>query len=274
MPRHGAGGWDWVQFDLEGLRTAIRNATARVTERFRDTTDPSQGAHQLDWTISETAAHLVVVARANAGYAKGRAAPVLELDRLAETNRVCIDELPERDLHVLADALEESVEDLLATTAGREPAGMVPWHSRTELPLGGMFGIVLAELLVHGDDIAQAQKARWRIEAADAAHVVRGAFAFGPLVVDRDVAAARPISYRVRCSGVPTSIYRFANGALTVAADTGESVDCQMRLDPVTFMLVGFGRRSPIVAALQGRALSWGRRPLAAFRFPSYFARS
>jgi hypothetical protein len=199
---------------------------------------------------------------------------VLELERLAETNRARIDELPERDPLALAPALETSVEALLAATAGRDAADMVAWHSRTELPIGGMLGIVLAELLLHGRDIARAQKAAWRIDAADAVHVVRGGFAFCPLVIDRDLAAARPSSYRIRCAGVPTSIFRFADGALTVTADAPEAVDCVMRIDPVTFMLVGFGRRSPVLAALQGRALSWGRRPLAALRLSSYFASS
>jgi len=69
-------------------------------------------------------------------------------------------------------------------------------------------------------------------------------------------------------------MFRFADGTSTITPDSDEPVDCQLRLDPVTFMLVGFGRRSPIVAALQGRALSWGRRPLAAFRVASYFAPS
>ena len=263
--------WDWVQFDVEGASAAIRRTTTRVTGRLRATTQPSQRAHQLDWTISETAAHLVVVLRANTGYAQGQTEPVLDLDRLAETNRARIDELPERDLHALADSLEASVEELLLATDDRDAADLVPWHSHTQLPLGGMLGIVLAELLLHGRDIARAQKERWRIEAADAVHVVRGGIAFGPLVIDRDLATTRPTTYRVRCRGVPTSIFRFADGALTIADDSGQPVDCQLRLDPVTFTLVAFGRRSPIVAALQGRALGWGRRPLAAFRLPSYF---
>lgn len=266
--------WGWAEFDLEGARAAIRAAAARVTRQLRAATEPSQRAHQLDWTISETAAHLVVVVRANTGYAKGSTEPVLELDRLAETNRARIDELPERDLDALSDALETSVAELLVTTDGLHPADLVPWHSRTQLPVGGMLGMVLAELLLHGRDIARAQKVRWRIEAADAVHVVRAGIAFGPLVVDRELARVRPTTYRVICRGAPTAILRFAGGALTIEKDSGQSVDCHLRLDPVSFMLVAFGRRSPIVAALQGRALSWGRRPFAAFRLPSYFVPS
>jgi len=266
--------WGWVQFDLDGARDAIRRATARVAGRLRSTTQPSRRAHRLDWTISETAAHLVVVVRANTRYARGETEPVLELDRLAETNRARIDELPERDLRVLADLLEAAMEELLVATDGRSASDLVPWHSRTQLPLGGMFGIVLAELLVHGRDIARAQRTHWPIDAADALHIVRGGIAFGPLVIDHELARTRPVTYRVTCRGVPTSIWRFADGALTTSHDDGQPVDCHLRLDPVTFTLVAFGRRSPIVAALRGRALSWGRRPLAAFRVPSYFVRS
>ena len=267
---HGAE-WDWVQFDVDGARDAILRATTRVAARLRATTQPSLKADGLDWTISETAVHLVVVARANASYAQGATEPVLELDRLDETNRARIDELPERDLDVLAGLLEASVDELLRSTADLSASSIVPWHSRTELPLGGMFGIVLAELLLHGRDIAQALRERWTIEADDARHVVRGGFAFGPLVINRDLARTRPVTYRVRCPGVPTSTWRFVDGTLTVSPDGDGPVDCHLRLDPVTFTLVAFGRQTPISAALRGRALTWGRRPLAALRVPSYF---
>lgn len=266
-----AGSWDWIGADVVGAQAAIRRAATQAADRIRAARDPSRRAHRSDWTVSETAAHLVVIARANAGYARGHAEPVLELDRLDETNRARIDEIDDRDLHVLASLLEASVEDLLGIIDRLSPTEPVAWHSRTQLPLFGMLGIVLAELLLHDRDLALAQRERWEVDDADARHVVRGGMAFGPLVIDRNLARERPVSYRVRCPGVPTSIWRFADGSLRVSADADQLVDCQLRLDATTLMLVAFGRRSPLHAALHGRALSWGRRPLAAFRMPSYF---
>ena len=262
---------DWVGFDLDGARASIRATTTRVAALFRGIDEPRRPAHRSDWTISETAAHLVVVARANLGYAQGHPEPVLELDQLAVTNRARIDELPERDLDQLASSLEAAIDELLTVTAGRHAAELQPWHSRTKLPLGGMFGMVLAELLLHGRDVARAQRQRWTIHQPDAVHVVRGGFAFCPLVIDHDLAREHPITYRLLCRGVPTSIWRFSDAGLTISPEVPDRVDLHLRVDPVTFMLLGFGRRSPLLATVLGRAVSWGRKPLAAFRVPSYF---
>jgi hypothetical protein len=42
--------------------------------------------------------------------------------------------------------------------------------------------------------------------------------------------------------------------------------------DPVTYLLVGYGRRSPWPAIARGGILAWGRMPWLALRFASLFA--
>jgi len=269
--RESAEDLDWVGFDLDGARRAISANAARVADLLRSTSEPDRQAYRCDWTIAETAAHLVVVARANLGYAQGRTEPVLELNQLAVTNQKRIDQLPERDLKRLADALEAAIEEFLSVTEAAGATDLRPWHSRTRLPLGGMSGMLLAELLLHGRDVARAQRRRWHLDQSDAVHVVRGGLAFCPLVIHHDLARERPITFRLRCRGVPTSIWVFCEGELTISPDQGQPVDLHLRVDPVTFMLLGFGRQSPLTAALLGRARTWGRKPLAAFRIPSYF---
>jgi hypothetical protein len=61
-----------------------------------------------------------------------------------------------------------------------------------------------------------------------------------------------------------------SQGLEVTESDTGP-VDCRLSMTPSTFLLVGYGRVPPLRAALTGRALAWGRRPFAAFRFTDYF---
>jgi uncharacterized protein (TIGR03083 family) len=261
----------WVDYDIPGARSAVQAAARRTADLVRSVERPDIRASALEWSVAETAAHLVVVAEANAGYAAGSSEPVLELERLSETNQVRIDEIGDRRCDVLAARLEAGVDRLLDATATRGAHDPLPWHSRTAIPVGAILGVVLGELMLHGADIARSQSRKWRISAADALHVVRGAFAFAPHALDRRRAEQHPITFIVHCSGVPRTYWHFGDGVLRIGLDDGRRADCHVAVTPVPFILVAYGRRSALRAALRGQALSWGRRPLAAFRFASYF---
>jgi putative sterol carrier protein len=74
------------------------------------------------------------------------------------------------------------------------------------------------------------------------------------------------VSFELRIRGANT--YRMAvDRGTAVVTGAGEKSDCVITADPVTFMLVGFGRISQWRPILRGRLRASGRKPWMAMRF-------
>ena len=67
---------------------------------------------------------------------------------------------------------------------------------------------------------------------------------------------------RMRGEDAPRVVFKIADGELTVhPPGTAGRVDCYMSGDPLSLLLVLYGRKSPYGPALTGKALAWGRKP-------------
>jgi Mycothiol maleylpyruvate isomerase N-terminal domain len=260
--------------------TRARAALSRVTPEFGSLlrgverpTAPAVG----DWTIGDTAAHVAVVADADAYLARGDAAPPAYLADLVERertatiedvavlNRISLERLTERDPRVLADRIEHQVTELLGADdrTGNEP---VVWLGGVELPLTSVLIHLLSELILHGFDIARAERRPWRIEPDDAIAVQRefllrflgspGADQFLPRVQGaKDVCA----EFRVR--GAPPVVFRVRDGSLHVAEPGPTEVDVRVTCDPVAMLFVMYERIRPVLPLLRGQLRVGGRRP-------------
>lgn len=131
----------------------------------------------LDWTVAETAAHMVSVLRR----ALGDSRRARSLPELAELNAVGVDEVAERGLARLADLMEDD----LAAVAGVLPIPpdnfVVDLHAglRADLTTGASY--ILADLQVHAWDIAVAAGRPWTIDPDRARTTVLTVFpAAGP----------------------------------------------------------------------------------------------
>jgi hypothetical protein len=51
------------------------------------------------------------------------------------------------------------------------------------------------------------------------------------------------------------------------------AADCRLTVDPVTFLLVAYWRRSQWPGILRGQLRAWGRRPWLGPRFQGLFVR-
>ena len=88
-----------------------------------------------------------------------------------------------------------------------------------------------------------------------------------PLVVRPEACRGAPVTYEVRLRGNgPRFVVRVADGTAEVRS-AGGPVDCVISADPVTLLLVAYGRMPLGRALLRGGMLAWGRRPWLGLRY-------
>ncbi|MEV6844077.1 maleylpyruvate isomerase N-terminal domain-containing protein [Actinoplanes sp. NPDC051411] len=247
------------------LSGALRSAAGRTAAVIRAAGEPGARVPGLDWTVAETAVHLVHEFGDYTAYAQGRK-KVAESDqspsrRNAVANAAQLREDPDRDLGSLADRLGPAVDGFLAVPA-REERVLV--SNGVWMTWSTMMSALLGELLVHGLDVARASRQPWRIGRDEALHVIAGVMAMVPDYLDRERAAGVTASFDLRLRGGPRHLISVADGEAVVGCGSG---DCWIVADPVAFLLVGFGRAGQWGQIARGRMLAGGRKPWLATKF-------
>ena len=169
-------------------------AHERTVHLFRDV-DPMTPVGDGAWSAKDVLAHLVTVIRR-----------YTSVPELAETPRG-VDEVNAKELAALESS---SMEELLAGygagfTAYREVWTHVGGEHRWPFHGGGQLGTAavrsnwLAEMLVHGYDVARAADVDWPIDAADAADIL----ALVQAIVPTYGRPGDPVSLEVAPDGLP-----------------------------------------------------------------------
>ena len=257
---------------LDALQAAaIRSA--RMWRRVSDSDAPVSG---LAWTAAETAAHVIgdvrdyteVLTRYARGYLTHADRPPESPARVsAEVNARHLIDVPERNLHRLATQLEEAVAQYVAVARTVALGRAVLTPNGLALDPSTMTGLLLGEQLIHSWDIARATDRIWSINTDDALLVLPAVLTAAPCYL-RPSRSHRRASFELRMRG--GGRYRFAvqHGCATVSA-AGEPADCVITADPVTFLLLGFGRIRQWSPVLSGKLRPGGRMPWRAMRFAS-----
>lgn len=272
-----------ARLDREAARAAISAVAARFIALLRETDDIERPTAGTDWTVAETAAHVSVLltgfSAAIAGEPQALAPEQhLEADfptRLAAANTATIAMVDHTDAGRLAKLITAAAQRFLelAGTADPEMDCETPWYgvgmTRT---LDCLTALALSELTVHGHDIASGTGRPWPIPA-EHAKLIAGTVGpeMFPLVVRPEAGRAAPVTYEIRLRGNgPRYAIRVADGAAEVRA-AGGPVDCVISANPVTFLLVCYGRMSLGRALLRGGMLATGRRPWLGLRMKDMF---
>jgi hypothetical protein len=194
---------------------------------------------------------------------------------LAATNAATIGMVDHADVRRLAELITVGAQRFLELAAAADPQMecATPWYGpgRTRT-VDCLTALALGELTVHGHDIATGTGRPWPIPA-EHAKLILGTVCpeMSPLVVRPDAARGRPVTYEVRLRGNgPRYVIRVADGMAEVGA-VGGPVDCVISADPVTYLLVVYGRMSLGRALLRGRIFAKGRRPWLGLCFKSLF---
>lgn len=276
-----AGG---VEINLAAVRAAIPRVAGEVNGLIRSAPSTAMPIPGSAWSVTDTAAHLIVAFEANRDAVEGRLehwdalygeGDVHTWSRLAEGNARSLREVPDRDNpRVLARRLREAVQAFLAATAERSPdyTYRTPWYG-AEQPraLGSMTCLLLGELVLHGYDIARGLGRPWPIDPEDARHIIAGVFtSMIPLAVNTETTRGRRVRYQVDVSGGPHFVVRFEDGTATVEAAGSGPVDCHVAGDPVTMLLFGYGRVGQWGKVASGKLRAWGRKPWLGLSFKRF----
>jgi uncharacterized protein (TIGR03083 family) len=272
-----------VALDRVAARAAISAAAARFIALLRETDDIERPAAATDWTVAETATHVSIVLTAFSAAIAGEPQALtpdqyLEANfpiRLAAANAATIAMVDHTAAEPLAELITAGAQRFLELVAAVDPNMQcdTPWYGpgRTRTP-DCLTALALEELTVHGHDIATGTGRAWPISAEDAKLIVGTVCPeMSPLVVRPEAARGAPVAYEIRLRGNgPRYVIRVANGTAEVRA-AGGPVDCVISADPVTYLLVSFGRMPLGRAMVRGGLLPWGRRPWLGLRMKGMF---
>jgi hypothetical protein len=277
VPAASAGPVDDVRRADAQARAALADAVARSAQLWRSIGQSIAPVPGLAWTAGQTAAHVVGDMReyteALTRHVNGEHAAINIPDgspawaRTEVNDRHLID-VSERDLRRLADMLEETAARYLAAASlvdTTEPAAILTADGLVLEP-AVMTCLLLGEQLVHGLDIARGARRSWNISRDDALLVIPAVLGLAPKYLRASRTKNLNISFELRMRGGRRYRMAIANGAGFVTA-AGEKADCVITADPVTFLLVGFGRVSQLPVVLRGKLRAGGRKPWLAAKF-------
>lgn len=264
------------------LRHELRDTVARFTALLRTVRHPGSTAVG-SWGVAETAAHVAVVCGLNVHTASAGTEPFLvpaalelvprvNVDQIARINALAAAEFTERRVDVLADQVDALVERLLTVTADADPTALWPWLGGARVTTTFLVCHTLNELLVHGHDIATAERRPWPI-APPVATLIFDVFVLGLLRGDSGVLFRMP-TYRP--GRVRATVHLpFLRAPVTLVGEhgrlyidkSGEPPDLHLWAAPTTLMMVLWRRSGVARPLLTGSLRVWGRRPWLAPRF-------
>src|SRR5215217_6714082 len=260
---------------------ALRDAVVRTADLWRNIDRPDALAPGLIWTAAETAAHVVgdlrdytqALTRHANGYMTHANRPMESPSRLsAKVNARHLEEIPERNLHRLADMLEQAFATYQEAAASADTCAKIPTPNGLVIDPSTMAALLLGEQLVHGLDVSRAAGRPWTVAPADALLVIPGVLSIAPQYLRPKRAAGVQVSFELRMRGGAS--YRLAvDDGAAVVSTAGERADCVISADPVAFLLLGYGRIPQWSPVLRGQLRPGGRKPWLAMKFGTLLQR-
>ena len=188
-PVHHTGPAEDTRHAYGPTLNALRGAVVRSADLWRRIDRPDAPAPGLIWTAAETAAHVVgdlrdytqALTRHANGYMTHANRPTESPSALsAKVNARHLEEVPERNLHRLADMLEASADAYLNAAAAADPSVAIATPNGLVISPATMTALLLGEQLIHGLDISRSARIPWPIAAADAYLVIPGVLSVAP----------------------------------------------------------------------------------------------
>jgi uncharacterized protein (TIGR03083 family) len=282
-----------VEPDGRAVRQALEQASKRAAGLVRDGTPLDGPVAGLEWTKAQLVGHLCAICEAFAATLRGEdfaerfgqefvgsygSGPTLR-DAVAATNAKVVKFASFPDSAAAADALTTGAAGLLAAFDAHRDLSVprpAPWYGpEVTLPAGNLLALAVAELLVHGYDLARAAGADLRPSAATAASAAAVTAAVMsemlPRMLDERSASRFTGSFEVRVRSGERFVLRIADGTARSELAAGQHVDCVLSLSAYHALLMGYDRVPVWRVIASGNARAFGRRPWLGLRFNRLF---
>lgn len=239
-------------------------ATASMSRRFTElttyVTDERQVPTTPAWTVTDVVGHVATEAGRYLSLSRGQGTWPSRVADLPAFNDHQVRDLPSRDLGELSEVLLRDTDRLLEAVTNGEASTMM-FDGDQEIRADLALRTLLGELVIHGHDIATALGRAWPIDPGHVPLVLAGLHQVLPGWVDPDRDAGHTATYELRLRGHEHHIYRFADGFLEINPADVTHVDVHISADPVTQLLLNYGRIGQFRPSLTGKVTAWGRRP-------------
>ena len=158
----------------------------------------------LEWTVAETAAHVLTVVRRALGDRLRSATPA----QTAVLNAQALRAIDLRDPVTLGMEIDRDTEVVARRLLGQVQDGdiLIPFHAGTRVRAFDAFGAMLAELVVHGHDIARALDVALGTPPGHAVLALRATLSVLPGWLDLDRSQADR-SFHLDVQGLPAVVH-------------------------------------------------------------------
>ena len=251
--------------DKDEAFEALRTSVPGFIELIRGVKDPNAIAVG-HWSIRDVTAHMVDFFENYKRVAEGKGTAEPSMDNISAYNASRVAAIADDDMKALADRIEEASGPYLDAIERIEGDPMVPWTS-IEIPISTVISLAIAELLVHGYDVASAEKRAWSIDPRKAALTIRGISPVTIHYLDPDAAGDLNACFDLRLRGQTQLYFIIENRTMRIEEPSARRVDVHISADPGAFMLVGFGRLNQWGPVAKGQLTAWGRKPWLAMKF-------
>jgi uncharacterized protein (TIGR03083 family) len=189
---------------------------------------------------------------------------------VAERNREEIDAEPERDPAKIALGFDDAVSDLVRAAKALGPEGVVVFSPDYAATATAAVCGLIGELLIHGHDLARSIDRPWDVDRDAALLVIYAAASALSLVFDEKAAVGEDIHVNIRPRGGEAHSIFVKDGRVWTRGGRARA-DAYMSADPFAYLLLAYGRTSPLSSVLRGQLLVWGRKPWVMVKLPKLF---
>ncbi len=263
-----------VDTSRDELRARIGLAHERF-DRIVRTADPLARPPGHDWTVQQIVAHVLTLAYRYQRFSQG-------LDYRHAGSAPGIAALNRSELEAAMAPVPDLADRLQALTPQLDAFFDANSDDRQTIPFHG-FGFMstntaqtnwLGELLLHGQDVAQAVKAPWDISERDMVLVLRGVRELVAGYLRPGVAADVDACVAFQLPGARPYLIHIHDGTAEMRERRPDDrPDAVLRLPASTLVQLLYQRIGQLAALRRGLRLVGGRRPWVALKLMTYFER-
>lgn len=254
------------------LRGQIGAARLRFDRLIRSA-DPQARPPGSDWNVQEVTAHVLTAAHRYREVAQGRtfqvAATPRDLDAINATElRAALAPIPQmaQELLELAPVMDDFFDRV------HDDPLAFPFHGGIRVSGISAQTNWLAELLLHGEDIARATRQSWDLAERDLLLVLSGVMAMAPAYVRRDLPPGTELMIALGIPGARPWVMHIHDGVAEARERRPEDrPDAVLRVPASTFTKLLYQRLGPVQAVRHGLLVVGGRRPWRSLQMQSMF---